>query len=66
MPMHPPIWMRTITLQTLNVPQIAEDIEVEEPTQRAGKPPVQDGNGKGKKVSKKMDRVSDMTVALKE
>nr|POF27139.1 hypothetical protein CFP56_08514 [Quercus suber] len=49
-----------------SVSQIVEDTEVEEPTQRKGKPLVQDGSGKGNKVSKKMDRVSDMIVALKE
>lgn len=27
---------------------------------------MQDANGKGKKVSNKADRISDMTVALKE
>ena len=47
-------------------PQIVEDAEVEEVTQRAGKRPMQDVSGKGKKVSKKGDRVSDMTMALKE
>ena len=43
-----------------------EDAEVEEVTQRVGKHPMQDVSGKGKKVSKKGDRVSDMTMALKE
>ncbi|KAL0010094.1 hypothetical protein SO802_005202 [Lithocarpus litseifolius] len=47
-------------------PQGVEDAEVEEVTQRAGKRPVQDASGKGKKVAKKLDRVSEMTVALKE
>ncbi|XP_030936760.1 uncharacterized protein LOC115962032 [Quercus lobata] len=46
--------------------QTVEDAEVEEVTQRAGKRPVQDASGKGKMVSNKADRVSDMTVALKE
>ncbi|KAK9994652.1 hypothetical protein SO802_024355 [Lithocarpus litseifolius] len=46
-------------------PQTMEDVEVEEVTQRTGKRSVQDTSGKGKKVSKKADRVSDMTVALK-
>ncbi|XP_075636969.1 uncharacterized protein LOC142609274 [Castanea sativa] len=49
-----------------SVPQIVKDVEVEEVTQRMGKHPVQDASGKGKKVSKKSDRVSEMTVALKE
>jgi len=47
-------------------PQTVEDDEVEEVTQRVGKRLVQDTSGKGKKVSKKSDRVSEMTVALKE
>ncbi|KAK9985186.1 hypothetical protein SO802_034711 [Lithocarpus litseifolius] len=45
---------------------IVVDVCVEEVTQQAGKHPVQDASGKGKKVSKKPDRVNDMTVALKE
>ncbi|KAL0016518.1 hypothetical protein SO802_003587 [Lithocarpus litseifolius] len=47
-------------------PQGVEDAKVKEETQRAGKSPVQDASGKGKKVSKKLDRVSEMTVTLKE
>ena len=49
-------------------PETGEDAEVEEVTHRAGKRPMQDasGKGKGKKASKKSDRVSEMTVALKE
>ena len=47
-------------------PQTVEDDEVEEVTQRVGKRPMQDASGKGKKVLKKGDRVSEMTVALKE
>ena len=43
-----------------------EDAEVEEVTQRVGKRHVQDASGKGKKVSNKANRVSDMTVVLKE
>lgn len=34
--------------------------------QRAKKRPIQDFNGKGKKVAKKMDRGSKMTAALQE
>jgi len=49
-----------------SVPQTVEDTEVEDQTQRARKRLVQDATGKGKKVSKKTDKVSDMTVALKE
>nr|POF22927.1 hypothetical protein CFP56_51532 [Quercus suber] len=47
-------------------PHIVEDAEVEEVTQRAEKRPVQDASGKGKKVSRKSNRVSEMTVALRE
>ena len=52
-------------------PHTVEDDEVEEVTQRVGKRPVQcpsgkGASGKGKKVLKKGDRVSEMTVALKE
>ena len=47
-------------------PQTVEDAEVEELTQRARKRPVQDASGRGKKVTKRLDRVSEMTVALKE
>ena len=47
-------------------PQIAKDAKVEEVTRRAEKHLVQDASAKGKKVSKKLDRVSEMTVALKE
>ena len=46
--------------------QTVEDAEVEEVTRRVEKRPVQDASAKGKKVSKKLDRVSEMTVALKE
>ena len=54
------------TLNFDSFPQTVEDTEVEEVTQQAGKRPVQDASGKGKKVSKRSDRVSEMTVALKE
>ena len=47
-------------------PQTGEDDEVEEVTQRVGKRLVQCPSGKGKKVLKKGDRVSEITVALKE
>ena len=49
-----------------NIHQTVEDVDSEHQTQRAEKRPMQDASAKGKKVSKKMDRVSDMTVALKE
>ena len=47
-------------------PQAMEDDEVKEVTQWVGKRPVQGSSGKGKKVLKKGDRVSEMIVALKE
>ena len=37
-----------------------------EQTQRANKRPIEEPTGKGKKVAKKMDRASDMTIALQE
>ena len=46
--------------------QIMEDAEVEEVTRRADKRPMQDTSRKGKKASKKSDRVSEMTAALQE
>ena len=46
--------------------QTVEDAEVEEVTRRAEKRHVQDASGKGKKASKKLDRVDEMTAALKE
>ena len=54
------------TPNTESFPQTVEDTEVKEVTQRVGKHLVQDASGKGKKVLKKADRVSDMTVALKK
>ena len=47
-------------------PQTVEDAEVEEVTWRADKHPMQDASRKGKKASKKSDRVSEMTAALQE
>ena len=47
-------------------PQTVEDVEVEEVTWRADKHPMQDASRKGKKASKKSDRVSEMTAALQE
>ena len=41
------------------------DAEVKEVTQRTEKRPVEDASGKGKKVLKKSNRVTEMTVALK-
>ena len=43
-----------------------EETEVLDQTQRVGKRLMQDVSAKGKKVYKKVDRVSDMIVALKE
>ena len=47
-------------------PHTVEDDEVEEVTRRAKKHHVQEASDKGKKVPKKSDRVSEMTMALKE
>ena len=47
-------------------PQTLEDAEFEEVNRREEKRPVQDASGKGKKASKKSNRVSEMTAALKE
>ena len=46
------------TLNLESVSQTVEDTEVKDQTQ--------DASGKGKKVSKKADKISDTTVALKE
>ena len=54
------------TLNLESVSLTVEDTEVKDQTQRARKHLVQDASGKGKKVSKKAYRVSDMTVALKK
>ena len=47
-------------------PQTVEDAKVEKVTRRVEKHPMQDASGKGKKASKKLDRVSEMIAALKE
>ncbi|KAL0009003.1 hypothetical protein SO802_010505 [Lithocarpus litseifolius] len=49
-----------------SIPRREEDTTVDGQTQRANKHPMQEPSVKGKKVSKKGDRVSDMTTALKE
>ena len=49
-----------------SIPQIAKETEVDGQTQVAGKSPMQDASAEGKKVSKKADRVSEMTMAQKE
>ena len=43
-----------------------KETEVPDQTQMAGKRLIQDVSAEGKKVSKKVDRVSEMTVTLKE
>lgn len=43
-----------------------EETGVDDQTQAAGKRPMQDASARGKKVLKKADKVSEMTVALKE
>ena len=62
----PPILMMIVTCSTQSIPQTTEEIEVDDQTQVAGKPPMQDASAEGKKVSKKVDRVSEIIVALKE
>ena len=47
-------------------PHTVEDAEVEEVTRRADKRPMQDASRKGKKGSKRSDRVSEMIAALQE
>ena len=54
------------TLNFESFTQTMEDDKVEKVTQRVGKRLMQDTSGKGKKVLKKGDRVSEMAVALKE
>ncbi|XP_075635874.1 uncharacterized protein LOC142608054 isoform X2 [Castanea sativa] len=49
-----------------SIPLSTEETGVDDQTQAAGKRPMQDTSAKGKKVSKKADKVSEMTVALKE
>ena len=49
-----------------NIHQTVDNVNSEHQTQRAEKNPMQDASAKGKKVSKKADRVNDMTMALKE
>ncbi|XP_030963485.1 uncharacterized protein LOC115984604 [Quercus lobata] len=53
-------------LANANADANAKDAEVEEVTRREEKCHVQDASGKGKKASKKSDKVSEMTTALKE
>ena len=54
------------TLNFESFTQTMEDDKVEKVTKRVGKRLMQDTSGKGKKVLKKGDRVSEMDVALKE
>ncbi|KAF3973034.1 hypothetical protein CMV_003515 [Castanea mollissima] len=49
-----------------SIPLSTEETGVDDQTQVAGKRPMQDTSAKGKKVSKKADKVSEMIVALKE
>ncbi|KAK9993715.1 hypothetical protein SO802_023418 [Lithocarpus litseifolius] len=46
-----------------SIPQTVEETEVDGQTQAVVKRPMQDASAKGKKVSKKADRVSEMIVA---
>ena len=49
-----------------SIPQSAEETGVDDQTQAVGKRPMQDASAKGKKVLRKANRVSEMTVILKE
>nr|POE52709.1 hypothetical protein CFP56_17662 [Quercus suber] len=60
------VWEEIIENLNAYMGKAFTDAEVEEVTQRVGKRLVQDASGKGKKVLRKSDRVSEMTVALKE
>nr|POF21432.1 hypothetical protein CFP56_18475 [Quercus suber] len=57
---------RALEEKLANANANANDAEVEEVTQQVEKRPVQDVSGKGKKVSRKLNRISEMTVALRE
>ena len=43
-----------------------DDPTIDEQTQRVEKRPMEDSTTKGKKVAKKNDRASEMTIALQE
>ncbi|KAK9994194.1 hypothetical protein SO802_023897 [Lithocarpus litseifolius] len=49
-----------------SIPLSTEETRVDDQTQATSKCPMQNTSAKGKKVSKKADRVSEMTVTLKE
>ncbi|KAK9997935.1 hypothetical protein SO802_017538 [Lithocarpus litseifolius] len=49
-----------------SIPRTAEETDVVDQTQATSKCPKQEASAKGKKVAKKVDKVSEMTVALKE
>ncbi|XP_023929687.2 uncharacterized protein LOC112040995 [Quercus suber] len=49
-----------------SIPRNTEETNDVDQTQAAGKRPVQEASAKGKKVAKKSDKVSEMTVALKD
>lgn len=49
-----------------SVPQTVNDTNIENQIQHAKKRPMQDTNGKGKKVAKKGDKISEVTTNLKE
>ena len=49
-----------------SIPQFVEETGVDDQTQAASKCPMQDANAEGKKALKKANKVSEMTVALKE
>ena len=49
-----------------SIPRTTKETDGVDQTQVAGKRPMQEASAKGKKVAKKVDKVSEMTVALKE
>lgn len=49
-----------------SIPRREDDIRIDNQTQSADICPMQESSVKSKKVSKKGDRVSDITIALKE
>ena len=48
-----------------STPWTTKEIDVVDQTQAVGRHPMQEASAKGKKVAKKVDKVSEMTVALK-
>ena len=49
-----------------STPWTTKEIDVVDQTQATGRHPMQEASAKGKKVAKKVDKVSETIVALKE